>query len=74
METSVGVELSPAARAAAMELVRCEQVLERIVSGVESLGWVGEPDPKALMILAAIRRLSPDPLWTAIGGPGFGAR
>ena len=49
METSVGVELSPAARAAAMELVRCEQVLERIVSGVESLSWVGEPDTKALL-------------------------
>jgi hypothetical protein len=73
-ETSVGVELSPAARAAAMELVRSEHVLERIVSGVESLGWVGEPDTKALVVLAAISRLSPDPLWTVLTATTSGER
>ncbi len=58
--------MTEAERAEALALLRDEHLLERLTADLDVLGWAGDPDAKALTLLAAVSRLSPDPVWIAL--------
>ena len=51
---------------AALALLRDGRLMDRLITDMERLGWVGEPETKAIVLLSAVSRLAPDPLWLAL--------
>ena len=51
---------------AALALLRDDHLMDRLLTDMERLGWVGEPETKAIVLLSAISRLAPDPVWIAL--------
>lgn len=65
----------PAAdRDAATALLRADDLLDRIANDLEHLGWIGESDAKALVVLAATSRLCPEPVWAVLTATTAGER
>jgi hypothetical protein len=58
--------MTEADRAEALALLRDEHLLERLTADLDTVGWTGDADAKALTLLSAISRLSPDPVWIAL--------
>lgn len=50
-------------RDAALRLLRSPDLLNHLTSDLTVLGWVGEDDAKRVLLLTAISRKLPDPLW-----------
>ena len=47
----------------ALVLLRSPDLMDRLVGDLETLGWVGEADAKRVLLLTAISRKLPEPLW-----------
>lgn len=66
--------MSSAERDTAMALLRDPALVEQFTAAFDSLGWVGEPDAKLVVLLAAISRLGEEPVWTALTAETTGER
>lgn len=60
------VGVSAADRDVALAWLRAPDLLDQIAVDLDALGWVGEADVKAMAVLAAISRLTPDPVWAVL--------
>jgi hypothetical protein len=58
--------MTAAERDAALALLRDEHLLDRCIADLDALGWVGEADSKALLLLSSISRMTADPVWSAL--------
>jgi hypothetical protein len=61
--------LPPDLRAEALALAQAPDLLARIVADLATGGWVGEASAQQFTVLAAISRLTDDPIWMALSGP-----
>ena len=50
-------------RDAALALLRDQTLLDRLASDLTTLGWIGEDAAKQVLLLTAISRKLPEPLW-----------
>jgi hypothetical protein len=65
--------LLPSDRAAAMGHLMAPDLLDRIRSDLDALGWVGEDEAKDTLYLAATSRKLASPLWASLmASPGAG--
>ncbi len=58
--------MSSAEREAALSLLRAPDLLPRLLADLDALGWVGEAEAKTVVLLAAISRLSDEPVWAML--------
>ncbi len=66
--------MSDAERDAALALLRDPAVVPRLLADLDALGWVGEPEAMTTVLLAALSRLSDEPVWAALTAAGGGER
>ncbi|MBA3845073.1 MAG: hypothetical protein H0X45_00370 [Planctomycetes bacterium] len=68
VEASAPVAVSNDDEDTALSLLRSPDLLDRIATDLEALGWPGEREAKRLLYLASISRKLPDPVWALISG------
>jgi hypothetical protein len=62
-ESDPVIEPTGEARESALQRLRSGDLLNGMIADLTTLGWVGEDSAKRLLVLAAISRKSPAPLW-----------